>query len=181
MPISIDRRATVAACQLPVYKLVTIDEQTLFAYNFQLKRYIWYNFQWKIELWACGNSRVWLTMTKQALRRRTMKSTGMGHRSHGIRTNILGSRLKEMSICCVESARGSTEARFEMVETFLAACEPQAVGEALETEDSCNWVKGTNEEFEFSEENKAWLLISRPSDINLISNCWIFKRNYIIP
>ena len=50
MPISIDRRATVAACQLPVYKLVTIDEQTLFAYNFQLKRYISYNFQWKIEL-----------------------------------------------------------------------------------------------------------------------------------
>lgn len=110
-----------------------------------------------------------------------MRSMGMDHRSRGIKRNILGSRLKETSICCVESARVSTEAHFEMAETFLAACEPQTVGEALQTEDSRNWVKGTNEELEFPEENKAWVLISRPSDINLISNRWIFKRNYIIP
>lgn len=119
-------------------------------------------------------------MTKQALRRRTMKSIRMDHRSPGIKRNVLGSRLKEMSICCVESARVSTEARFERAETLLAACEPQTVGEALRTEDSCNWVKRTNEELEFPEENKAWVLISRPSDINFISNRWIFKRNCII-
>lgn len=110
-----------------------------------------------------------------------MKSMRMDHRSPGIKRNILGSRLKEMSICCVESARVSTEAHFERTETLLAACEPQTVGEALQTEDSCNWVKRTNEELEFPEENKAWFLISRPSDINLISNRWILKRNYMIP
>lgn len=110
-----------------------------------------------------------------------MKSMRMDHRGPGIKRNILGSRLKEMSICCVESARVSTEAHFERTETLLAACEPQTVGEALQTEDSCNWVKRTNEELEFPEENKAWFLISRSSDINLISNRWILKRNYMIP
>lgn len=39
------------------------------------------------------------------------------------------------------------------------------------------WIESINEEFESLEENKTWILVLEPDNVNIILNYWILKKN----
>ena len=57
------------------------------------------------------------------------------------------------------------------------ACEPITLQEAIETDDSAEWIKAINKELDSLEENQTWILVDRPTDKNVVSNRWIFKKS----
>ena len=39
------------------------------------------------------------------------------------------------------------------------------------------WIESINEELESLEENKTWILVPEPDNVNIILNYWILKKN----
>ena len=56
---------------------------------------------------------------------------------------------------------------------FLAEFEPRLVKDALDNE---SWIETMNEEIEHIERNKAWPLVPRPNNKNVIGTKWVFRN-----
>lgn len=63
-----------------------------------------------------------------------------------------------------------------IVESYLTMTNPTNLEEALKSDDSNKWKDAIKEELDSLEENKTWILVPRPENVNVISNKWIFKK-----
>jgi len=63
----------------------------------------------------------------------------------------------------------------------LQDSEPKNFREALESNESKDWLKAMNEEILSLEKNQTWKLVSLPKNQRVVGNKWVFKKKEGIP
>ena len=59
--------------------------------------------------------------------------------------------------------------------------EPKNFREALESNESKDWLKAINEEMLSLEKNQTWKLVSLPKNQRVVGSKWVFKKKEWIP
>jgi len=59
--------------------------------------------------------------------------------------------------------------------------EPKNFKEALESNESKDWLKAINEEMLSLEKNQTWKLVSLPKNQRVVGSKWVFKKKEWIP
>ena len=72
-----------------------------------------------------------------------------------------------------KDARPMTRRRLGISTCLVSVLEPKIVKDALDNED---WIQAMNEEIEQIDKNKAWSLVPKPKDKNVIGTKWLFRN-----
>lgn len=78
----------------------------------------------------------------------------------------------------VRTTRGKLPARYACSAIEQKLCDPSNYNEALEGDNSINWVSAMDEEIENLRENDTWELVNLPPDKTCIGCKWTYKTKY---